>query len=138
MEAYAKKTMDWTHHVLVNFQVEIENAKKRLAESAAMEQERVQLKKLIIMARFLTGILESPEALLKVEPQIVIQLLERLRWWLESRWPDAKLNIINEFGTEEFRLGSGTIYGFKMASLLNVAVEAIKRQLLLEEKNQKG
>ena len=135
IQAYTSETKEWMHNFLVNFQFEIEQAETRMAEKAALEKEMAESKTLIAMAKVLMGILGSQEALRKVEPKIVIQLLERFCWWVESRWPDAKINVIQDTLAMEFRLGPPPIYGYKMVSLLRVFIEAVKRQLSLEGKN---
>ncbi len=130
---YASIINEWIGNVVKNFQKEIERAKTNSANNAKLEQEKIQLEKLILPARVLLGIVESEDSLRAVEPVLVIQLLERLQWWLDLRWLDAKVNVIQDFATMEFRLAPPAMYGMKMVSLIKVAIKAI-RQLSLEEK----
>ena len=118
---------------MVNFQSEIEKAKACSADIAKLEQEKVQVEKLIVPVKALTGILESEEVLRRVPPVLVIQLLERLQLWFELRWSNVLVNVFQDYMSPELRLAPPSSYGSKMASLIEVTIEAIKRQLSQEE-----
>jgi hypothetical protein len=133
IQEYATKTNEWLHSTLVGLQNEINKTLTFSADVARLEREKSQLEALIVPAKTLLGLLASEEFLRLVQPMLVIQLLERFQLWLELRWPSVMINVIQDITSFELRLGMRSVYGTKMASLIKVAIDAIKQQLSLEE-----
>jgi DNA repair exonuclease SbcCD ATPase subunit len=130
---FAGSITKWLQDLAQSFQAEIEQAKESRANVARLEQQAVNLKKLIDSAQAMMGILESNEQLKAVSPTTVISLLERIRYWVELRWANTLVGLTYDQTSLELRTSNIPIYYVIIHNLINVSIQAIEEQMVKEK-----
>jgi hypothetical protein len=133
INTYAKSIITWQHDLAQDFKIEFDKAKASGADVARLEQQAAQLRTLIASTQALMGLLGSTEQLKTLQPAMIIQLLERIREWIQLRWGNALVSLTFDPTTQEVHLSPFTTYYAKIWSLTDAAIKAIIQQLKNEE-----